>query len=94
MKNCLRFKNQNCHDFSKINFSEVINMGNRSGEMRNEWEEMKSDRREYYLEKFETIFHFQPILYNTTILPEFSPEYPGQLWLFLLFPCIQKTFIK
>ena len=53
MKNCLRFKNQNCHDFSKINFSEVINMGNRSGEMRNKWEEMKLDRREYYLEKFE-----------------------------------------
>lgn len=49
----LGFKNQNFHDFSKINFSEVISMGARSGEMGNEQEKMKLDRKEYYLEKFQ-----------------------------------------
>lgn len=41
----LGFKNQNFHDFSNINFSEVMSMGSRSGEKRNEQEEMKLDRR-------------------------------------------------
>lgn len=41
----LGFKNQNFHDFSNINFSEVMSMGARSGEKRNEQEEMKLDRR-------------------------------------------------